>query len=292
MSSFEEQFPPFAYIIGAQKSGTTGLARYLEKNPQICVAKPKEPDYFSGQWQRGEAWYRERFSPTSMTKVLLDASTSYSMAPIGGIPENSGFSHVPERIHACRPQAKFVYVMRDPVERAYSGYWHAVRAGHESRPLKDAISQHSGYIRGSRYPEQIESYLAYFPIESILFVEFRSFIRDPVSIVQRIERHIGVEPHPVQIESRKTNESFLFNQTGSMLMNAVGGQQKFRKIVAAAKRVLPSSLMAGIKRRLVDPIPTMDRDSWTHIYAFLVETYPKTHSLTGIRFEPKPPAAT
>ena len=73
-------FPPQAFIIGAQRSGTTSLAFLLNQHPMIALAEPKEPNFLTMNWENGIDWYRSCFSREDA--ILLDASVSYSMAKI------------------------------------------------------------------------------------------------------------------------------------------------------------------------------------------------------------------
>src|SRR5579875_1836664 len=142
-------FPPRHFIIGAQKAGTTTLAYLLAQHPDVVLAAPKkEPDFFHTYWNNGLDWYRSRFQRED--GVLIDASVSYTMIPFdpatGEVPDD-----IPGRIHQVSPDAKFIYITRDPAERCYSAYWHEVRLGTEKRPLRQAVQQHAYYTMASYY---------------------------------------------------------------------------------------------------------------------------------------------
>ena len=74
-------FPPEVYLIGAQKAGTTTLAYLLAQHPDICIAKNKEPHYFTGNSAKSLTWYEKQF-PNHENTLCIDASTSYSFAPL------------------------------------------------------------------------------------------------------------------------------------------------------------------------------------------------------------------
>src|SRR3569833_1019554 len=76
----DKMFPPQAFIIGAQKSGTTSLAYLLDQHPMIGLATPKEPDFLTVNWDRGLDWYRACFREPK--EILIDASVSYTMAEV------------------------------------------------------------------------------------------------------------------------------------------------------------------------------------------------------------------
>jgi hypothetical protein len=150
-------FPAGVFLIGAQKSATTSFADMLAQHPAIVLSTPKEPHFFTFNRDRGLDWYAERFAGPRDDRVLLDASTSYSAWPFScddGDATDDPRVGVPERIRSLRPDARFIYLLRDPVERAYSAYWHRVRRGFEHRPLRDAIHARSRYIAMSSYAYQ------------------------------------------------------------------------------------------------------------------------------------------
>src|SRR4029079_2322923 len=102
---------PTFIVIGAMKAGTTSLARYLGEHPDVFVCSPKEPQFFieSGTWDRGVAWYRELFAGGRDSIARGEASTDYSK-----LPRHGG---VVDRIAEVAPEARIVYLVRDPIER-------------------------------------------------------------------------------------------------------------------------------------------------------------------------------
>lgn len=162
-------FPPKVFLIGAQKAGTTFLANLLNQHPGIVLASPKEPHYFTQYRHHDIDWYRRCFSDEANSKLLLDASPSYSAAPtatrasdINEWHEDNPYIGAPGRIEEVSPHARFIYLVRDPVARIHSGYWHAVRAGAEPRPFREAIAADSRYRRISDYLAQLNLYLQRF----------------------------------------------------------------------------------------------------------------------------------
>ena len=77
---------------------------------------------------------------------------------------------MPARIARLVPDARLVYLLRDPVKRLRSHYLERVRAGDETRPPERALREHVGYVRASQYAWQLEQYLEYFPRRQILVI--------------------------------------------------------------------------------------------------------------------------
>jgi hypothetical protein len=104
---------PNFLIVGAMKSGTTSLARYLGAHPQAYVAPEKEINFFERGyvWNRGVDWYASRFEGAGDALAVGEASPSYMYWPTAI-----------ERMASVVPDARLIALLRDPVERAYSHY--------------------------------------------------------------------------------------------------------------------------------------------------------------------------
>src|SRR5438552_2073936 len=124
---------PNLFIIGASKSATTSLHQYLCTHPEIMMSEPKEPHFFVEEvhWSRGWDWYTSLFANGKKAKVLGEASGYYTWHPI--------FKGVPKRIAAHIPNPKFIYILREPIQRAVSHYWYYVHLLRERRPMLEAL---------------------------------------------------------------------------------------------------------------------------------------------------------
>ena len=256
-------FPPKVFLIGAQKAGTTSLAHFLDLHPDICVAQPKEPHFFTRYWDRGLDWYATCFPDRESRHVLVDASTSYTMAPLEtSPPPPSGvqpLAGVPERIHSVSPDAKFIYLLRDPVERTRSAYWHRVRTGDEKRPFREAIAQNDLYFRTSNYASQIAVYLECFSKDRFLFLLSESLSRDPAATLETCFRFIGVAPVEIeqkQMQGRK-NQSYQYSRLGRLLPRLAGSTRAFEKLAKRAKKVISPTLHPLMKSLLTTKIPPL-----------------------------------
>lgn len=165
---------PNLIVIGAMKSATTALHRYLDLHPQIAMAAPKELNFFvgpahpsrddehtwhSGNWHRGVGWYAAQFTDAP---IRGEASPSYTSP---SFPEAAG------RMAAVIPSARLIYLVRDPIDRALSQYAHHRRMGTERRPVDEALlDEDSQYLQRSRYHAQVLPYLERFAADSIAIV--------------------------------------------------------------------------------------------------------------------------
>ncbi len=264
-------FPPNLFLIGAQKAGTTFLATLLGQHSQICLAEPKEPHYYTQHWDKGYDWYRGFFLRPD-NPWLLDASPSYSAAPLEGelaegkVPRR--MSGVPQRIAASAPDSRFIYLMRDPVKRAYSAYWHNVRAGNESRPVSEALRAGGTYLRMGCYHYQIQRFLECFDRDQFLLLFFEDFVKHPEQTAGDCIEWLGLEPVADFEVGKGKNESYtygpLLSRVDSMLANRGG----VKRLAKSAKRFVPHNLLQKVRQSMTKAVPPLaDTDqSWLANY--------------------------
>jgi len=191
---------PNLFVIGAMKSGSTFLSRLLDVHPAIYIARPEEPSYFvaqeqlralwpamwyQGYWRSEEAYLR-LFEPGGDAPLIGEASTNYSKIPLA--------IGVPERIARFAPDARFVYIMRDPVERSISHYWHMVRFNGEHRPMFAALQTDPGYLAVSHYAMQLAPYLTLFGRERVFTLTFEELTQQTASTMRWLYASLGVDP--------------------------------------------------------------------------------------------------
>jgi hypothetical protein len=179
---------PTFLVIGAMKAGTTSLYHYLRDHPQVFMPKIKELDFFAVEeaWSRGPEWYRRQFAGASPEALAIgEASTAYTKFP--------HYPFVPERIARAVPEAKLIYVVRDPIQRIYSHYRHRVAVGAERAPIERAVLEEPIYVDYSRYALQLEQYLPHFPREQLLVVTSEALRKDRHATVRSVYGFLGVD---------------------------------------------------------------------------------------------------
>lgn len=177
---------PTFLIIGAAKAGTTSLHHYLAQHPQIEMSVKKELRFFShaDNWARGTEWYSSHFG--SDRPVRGESSPAYT--------QSRRFPEVPARIHRVLPDARFIYLVRDPVERLLSHYAFSVAKGRERGTLADAVrAADSRYVDCSMYYAQISRYFDYFDRSRILVVSSEDLRSQQRSTLARIFRFLAVD---------------------------------------------------------------------------------------------------
>jgi hypothetical protein len=144
---------PDFLLIGANKAGTTSLIDYLRLHPRIFISRIKEPCFFSdpAQRARGEGWYESLFAGARPDQLRGEGSTTYSRWPY---LEEPWTLDPREEILARRPDVRLVYLVRHPVDRAFSQYRYRQRFG-RTVTFEEAIERQPGIVDSSRYELQI-----------------------------------------------------------------------------------------------------------------------------------------
>jgi hypothetical protein len=211
---------PDFLIIGAQKAGTTSLYQYLVRHPDIESATVKEVHFFDLKYGKGLAWY-SRFFPSEGRRQARLAQTK-ELVTGEATPYYLFHPHVPERVARSLPGIKLIVLLRNPIDRAYSHYHHAVRHGFESLDFEQAIAsetdrlapeierlttddsyhsfvhQRNSYLARGRYIEQLERWAAYFSREAMLILEAEAFFADPGAGVSSVHAFLKVRPWALQ----------------------------------------------------------------------------------------------
>jgi hypothetical protein len=231
---------PNFLIIGAMKGGTTSLWQYLRSHPQVFMPDTKELHFFSREpvWSRGLDWYKERFAEVPPTATAIgEASPSYSKHP--------HLPGVPARIASVIPDARLIYVIRQPIERMRSHYLHHVAAGEEHDPIEKALRPGSEYVDTSRYAMQIARYLEHFRRDQLLIVTSEDLRGDRIATLRRVYEFLGIDEDwvspTIQRQFYRTAERRTFRWIPRKMRRLVGSRLG-RLIPPAVVRVAKSKL--------------------------------------------------
>ncbi len=217
---------PTFFILGAAKAGTTTLYDVLKQHPQVYMPFTKEPLFFSNDkyFKKGVGWYTQTFFSGAEAFPARGEAT----------PHYLYWSHkVAPRIYSTQAQAaKLIVIFRDPVQRAYSGYWDAVKDGQENETFETALALEPsrleanygtfqqtgqmlyGYFQGGCYATLLKPFLDIFSREQFLFIlqddlktEFVATIRNLFKFLQ-IEENLPIQPAQNNPASLPRNQAF------------------------------------------------------------------------------------
>ncbi len=246
------RLPDFV-IIGGMKCGSTTLFEYLCRHPDVFMCTPKEPGYFSRDhvMARGEAWYRSLFAGAKKNQIVGEASTCYTRWP--------HFGDVASRLHAAIPDARLVYIMRHPVERAYSHYAHVFQEHHLlGKPFdltfEQTLESSNECIDSSMYLMQIEQYLRFFPREKMHFVTLDDLTDDPSQVLNGLQSFLELTPKDLLADG-----PLVANKGDGTKFARVRLMQKLKKLrqapgVKQMLDVVPSRFRLDARSFLIDTI--------------------------------------
>src|SRR5215472_2825010 len=189
---------PTFVVIGAMKAGTVSLRHYLDEHPNVFLGRGGmfgEPNFFIAEhnWPRGRGWYESLFDGAGGADAIGECSPSYSMTHV--------YRDVPERMARVVPEARLVYVVRDPIARMQSMYMHQVSAGHERRRADVALLD-GRYLGPSLYGFQLAAFLDHFDRNQVLVIASEVLRDRPREALTAVFDHIAVDPAAVDLDER------------------------------------------------------------------------------------------
>jgi hypothetical protein len=114
----------------------------------------------------------------------------------------------PERIAAALPDAKLIFLLRDPVARTHSHYWLRVLRLREGRALEDVIRDTENPILvDSSYCCALQRYFRLFDRARIKVVLFEELIAEPEKTLNDVAAFLGLPPYWPAGASRHRNRT-------------------------------------------------------------------------------------
>lgn len=179
-------------IIGAQKCGTSTLFDILSSHPSIAGSQPKEPHFFSTSenWRENLQDYESLFQSKAHNpseKVLhCEASTTYTFYPLRNLK-------IWDDIYEYNPNMKFIYLVRNPVDRIISSYMHTYERGYTNLSIEKALVEEPLLLNITRYFTQINPYIQKFGRDQVLIIDFDDLILDRTNLVKEISIFLGID---------------------------------------------------------------------------------------------------
>jgi hypothetical protein len=188
-------------IVGAQKAGTTALFDYLLQEPAFSLSTEKEVHFFDDEtidWRTPDYDRYHAAFPPSEGRLQGEATPIYAYWP-----------QSLERIRAYNPAARLIFLLRDPVQRAWSHWRMEYARGAETNPFAWCIREGRGrlfdaqpwghhrefsYVERGFYGEQVERIFGLFPQEQLLVLRSEDLRRDPNPTLDAVRRFLGASP--------------------------------------------------------------------------------------------------
>ena len=174
--------------IGTTKAGTTWLWRMLRPHPEIFMPVRKEIHFFDNHFSQGLDWYLAHFSEAPPQQMRGEITPAYSILPPARI----------RVVHHLMPGAKLLYVVRNPIERAWSmaNMNLGTNAGNSIHQVSDRAILKSLRSQRSRrlgdYLTNLRHWQQFYPPEQIHLMFFQDIKQRPVELLHGVQRFLGI----------------------------------------------------------------------------------------------------
>lgn len=181
---------PNTFLVGCQKTASTWLYQCLQEHPQVFVPQKDAIHYFEINYYKGLEWYKQWFKDVESQEVILDPTPSYIRC-----------YQAPRRIAKFNSSSKLIFSLRNPIERAFSHYWHEKKKSKIAFTFEEAINYggvgnydlYNDWIFTGFYYEHIQRFLRYFPREQMIFLLYDDLVADPKNYLEKLFSFLGVE---------------------------------------------------------------------------------------------------
>lgn len=191
--------PPSFFVVGAQKAGTTTLHDWLAGEGTIAMPSIKETHFFSHDalYRKGIEWYLRQFNGGKDDGLTGEVDPDYMFYP-----------ETPGRIRKHVGKAKFIFIFRNPVDRAYSHYLMALRRTVETLAFHEALvsevkrkswsdelyMSNLSYMERGRYSEQVRRFQSVMPDSDFLFLRYEDLFSSKMGVAtyERVCKFIGL----------------------------------------------------------------------------------------------------
>ena len=261
---------PTFFVIGAPKAGTSSLHEYLAAHPDIAMTTVKEPMCFEPpDWRERLPEYSRLFP--HQAAVRGESSTAYSSYP--WVPE------IPDRVRAEVPDARIVYVVRDPIPRLLSHYAQNLWDNKRVRPFDELMADlehpRNMPVWCSRFATQLERWRERFGPEQILVLDQTDLLLDRPATMRRVFEFLGVDSSFVSADWETEHNTAASHRVPNALHDRLGRLGKRAARVRGVRNLVTAEL----------PRPTLSAEQRRRLEELLRPEAARLRELTGRDFE-------
>ena len=186
------------FVPGFSKCGTTTLCSLLGDHPEIFIPEIKEPNFFAMAWKRGWDWYTDLFEDAG-GRLSGEGSTFYTAKNF----EDKVVGDLDEHY----PDAKFIFIARNPYTRIESSYREHHHSGHKygvhvPHDLEETLRNFDNIIDDTSYWSRLSVYREKFNDDKIHIMFFEDLLKNQSHELKKCFEFLGVDPS-VEIENSK-----------------------------------------------------------------------------------------
>lgn len=280
---------------GAARSATTTLYYLLIQHPRVFLPQIKETRFFALDYDKGLSWYEQKYYADAKEHIAVG-----DISPVYLIHDKC-----PARIRECLgSEIKLIFMLRNPVERAYSHYSMLRHHQFEDLPFEKALALGEKeriekslrfygheygfqYLKESSYFQLIQRYLRYYPLDQMTFVLFEDFAAETERCLAGILQFLGVhEPHQFRYEvyqnqavaagSHRISRLFYCNPVAKKMRDFI--QQHTSWKTQSALKKLKNVLLGGRKSGL----PPLNEETRISLQEYFAGEIARLETLTGL----------
>jgi hypothetical protein len=197
---------PTFIVAGTLPAGTGHLYGLLIQHPEVYLAPPMQPEcnffFKTAEYEKGLDYYEQRwFSGVGAEKAVGERSSLLLSS-----------ERAPARVARDLPGVKLIFLLRNPVDRAYANYRFTALAGYEDMSFEDALAneerrmaeararspfwgeiQPHAYFHRGRYFDQVSNWLRHFPREQILLMRSDELLKEQNVALRKVYTFLGVD---------------------------------------------------------------------------------------------------
>ena len=174
---------PNFFLVGWPKSGTTWLYNCFKEHPDVYVTNRDTVHYFSLNYHRGIKWYEKFYQDVKKERLITDLTPNYALDP-----------KCAKRISEFNKDAKILFILRNPIKRAFSHYWHQKKKGRIDYTFEDTLhysnlgnfDMYQLFIRPGFYSEFLKPYFDIFDKKKLKIILFENLKDNADSFLKEI----------------------------------------------------------------------------------------------------------
>jgi Sulfotransferase family len=248
---------PNFFVIGAAKCGTTSLTLYLDAHPEVHVSAIAEPRFFAAP-DPARPFPGRRIGDLGDYEALFDSEAPMRGEVCGAYSQHPWRPGVPERIRELVPDARFVYLVGDPIRRVESHYVQTLAEEGETRTIDAVIGDieqpENPVVCPGRYAQQAKRYLDTFGDGRMLIVDQDELLHERRATLSAIFSFLGVErDYRSATFDQQRNRGSEHRRLSSGIYGRLR-ETRVRGALAAAPRPVRQALLKPVRMALTEKV--------------------------------------
>jgi hypothetical protein len=245
----------------------------MRKHPDIFIPR-RELHFFdrTDNFRKGTEFYAACFAAAQGQRCVGDKTPAYSHRP-------HRHPSVPERIHALLPNAGIIWCLRNPIDRAYSHWWHSLTNGLDGLSFEQALARENqhladpglAYCQRGVYVDQVRAYLKSFPAEQMCLLLAERLFGDPEATLRQVFRFLRVDDTFVPVGLNR-----VYNPAPRLIRPLVLHRLMLRLLKGRPRTI------RRVEKRLGQPRPLLRPDTRQALADFYRPYNDELASLTGL----------